>query len=58
MKSAAVFMDRDGTLNEDTGYVRTAGDVRLIAGAGEAVRLLNDAGFKVVLARQPTSTVP
>ena len=49
MKSPAVFLDRDGTLNEDTGYVRSPSDVRLLEHAGEAVRMLNEAGFKVVL---------
>ena len=37
------------TLNEDTGYVRHPEDVRLLPGSGEAVRLLNQAGFRVVL---------
>jgi len=49
MKQPAVFLDRDGTLNEDTGYVRRAEDVKLLTGSGEAVKLLNDAGFKVIL---------
>jgi hypothetical protein len=37
----AVF-DRDGTLIEDVGYLRTPDEVRLIPGAAEAVRLLNE----------------
>ena len=49
MKHPAVFLDRDGTLNEDTGYVRHPEDVRLLPGSGEAVRLLNQADFRVVL---------
>jgi D-glycero-D-manno-heptose 1,7-bisphosphate phosphatase len=38
----AVFFDRDGTLNEDVGYLRMPEEMRLIPGAAEAVRLLND----------------
>jgi D-glycero-D-manno-heptose 1,7-bisphosphate phosphatase len=45
----AVFLDRDGTVIEDTGYVRRAEDVRLITGAGEAIRRLKSAGFPVVI---------
>ena len=49
MTFPAVFLDRDGTLNRDTGYVRRPEDVKLLPGSGEAVRLLNETGFKVVL---------
>ncbi len=38
----AVFFDRDGTLIEDVGYLRTPDEVRLIPGAAAAVRLLNE----------------
>ena len=38
----AVFFDRDGTLIEDVGYLRTPDEVRLIPGAAEAIRMLND----------------
>ena len=40
-----VFLDRDGTLNEEVDFVRTPDDLHLIAGAGEAVRRLNDRGL-------------
>lgn len=45
----AVFLDRDGTIIEDTGFVRRAEDVRLIPGAGEAIRQLKSAGWPVVI---------
>lgn len=45
----AVFLDRDGTVNEEVGYLRDLGKLRLLPGAGLAVRRLNEAGFKVVL---------
>jgi D-glycero-D-manno-heptose 1,7-bisphosphate phosphatase len=43
----AAFLDRDGVINEDRGFVGRAEDFRLIDGAGAAVKALNDAGFYV-----------
>ncbi len=45
----AAFVDRDGTLIRDTGYVSSPEDVVLLPGAAEAVRLLNQAGIPVVI---------
>src|SRR5262249_41360334 len=43
----AVFLDRDGTLNQDTGYVHRIEDFRWLPGSIDAVRRLNDAGVYV-----------
>jgi len=40
----AVFLDRDGTLNEEVEFVRTPEELRLIPGAAGAVRTLNALG--------------
>lgn len=45
----AVFMDRDGTLNEEVGGVTSPDQLRLLPGVGEAVRLLNHHGIRVVV---------
>jgi D-glycero-D-manno-heptose 1,7-bisphosphate phosphatase len=45
----AVFLDRDGTLNEDTGYPADFGQIHIYPAAFEAVRLLKQAGFAAVV---------
>ncbi len=45
----AVFLDRDGVLNQERGYLRQVSDLELICGVAGAVRRLNDAGFFTVL---------
>jgi histidinol-phosphate phosphatase family protein len=49
MSHRAVFLDRDGTLVDDPGYLRDPSRVTLLPGAAEAVRKLADAGFRVVV---------
>jgi histidinol-phosphate phosphatase family protein len=44
-----VFLDRDGTIIADTGYVRDPGKVRLLPGAAGAIARLNAAGHPVVI---------
>jgi D-glycero-D-manno-heptose 1,7-bisphosphate phosphatase len=46
---SAVFIDRDGTLNEDVGYLNKPSDVTLIPGAAEAVARLNTKNIPVIL---------
>ena len=46
---SAVFLDRDGTVNVDTGYVSRACDVILIPGAAKAIARLNAAAIPVVI---------
>lgn len=46
---ALVFLDRDGTIIEDTHFVSRADDVRVIPGAAEAIAKLNEAKIPVVI---------
>jgi D-glycero-D-manno-heptose 1,7-bisphosphate phosphatase len=46
---AAVFLDRDGTLIEDVGYLRDATQVRLLPGAANALCRLHAGGFLLVV---------
>jgi len=40
-----VFLDRDGTLNEESNYVRTPDELHVIEGAGAALARLNNRGL-------------
>jgi histidinol-phosphate phosphatase family protein len=51
---AAVFLDRDGVINEEDGIIRSAGQLRLLPGSGEAIARLNQASLPViVITNQP-----
>ena len=48
-RSIAVFLDRDGTINEDTGYIDSPDRLVLISGASSAIKELNLKGFRTVV---------
>jgi D-glycero-D-manno-heptose 1,7-bisphosphate phosphatase len=45
LRRPAVFFDRDGVLNHDSGYTFEADKLQWIDGAREAVKAVNDAGY-------------
>ena len=45
----AFLLDRDGTINIDTGYVMSSDKVFLLDGVGEAIHKMNKAGYYVIV---------
>jgi len=48
-REKAVFLDRDGVINEEVDYLRRPEDFRLIPGAAAAIRLLRKHGWRVIV---------
>lgn len=49
LKKPAVFLDRDGTINEQMGYINHISRFRILPGVPEAIRLLNENNFYVII---------
>jgi D-glycero-D-manno-heptose 1,7-bisphosphate phosphatase len=49
MANRAVFLDRDGTINEEMGYVNHIERFHLLPRVGQAIRVLNQNGWKAVV---------
>lgn len=49
MHDRAVFLDRDGTINEEVGYLHEIEALRFIQGVPQAIRLFNERQFKVIV---------
>jgi D-glycero-D-manno-heptose 1,7-bisphosphate phosphatase len=45
----AIFIDRDGTINEDIGYVSSPDELVIYPFAAEAIRLVNESGMKAIV---------
>jgi D-glycero-D-manno-heptose 1,7-bisphosphate phosphatase len=50
MPNRAVFVDRDGTLNDDPGYVNHPDQLKLLEGVPESLKALQELGYKVIVA--------
>ena len=49
LAGVTVFLDRDGTLNADTGYVKSPDDFTILPGVGAALASLKEAGARLVV---------
>ena len=49
MKNKAIFLDRDGTINVDKGYVHKIEDFEFIPGVIEALRVLQSKGYLLIV---------
>ncbi|HOG12702.1 MAG: HAD family hydrolase [Smithellaceae bacterium] len=48
-KEAAIFLDRDGTINEEVGYLDSLDKLAIFPSAFEAIRLINQSGLKTIV---------
>ncbi|NPA36047.1 MAG: HAD family hydrolase [Chlorobi bacterium] len=51
MKNKAVFLDRDGVINNDEGfyYIYKPEDLKINEGIAEGLRMLSEAGYKLII---------
>ncbi len=47
-KEKAVFFDRDGTLNDDVGYLNSFSNLKIFSGVQENIKRLKKAGFRLI----------
>ena len=45
----AIFLDRDGTLNEDIGYAKSIGDIKLFPQTSATLRALKEMGYTLIV---------
>jgi D-glycero-D-manno-heptose 1,7-bisphosphate phosphatase len=50
----AIFLDRDGTLNEEVGYLNHLSRLRILKGVPQALQILQSAGFKLFVVTNQT----
>jgi len=48
-KQKAIFLDRDGTINKYVGFLRNIDDFELISGVSDAIKMINKAGYLVIV---------
>lgn len=54
MPQRAVFLDRDGTINQYVGFLKRPEDFQLIDGAADAIRRINQSGYlAIIVTNQP-----
>lgn len=54
VKRSAVFLDRDGTINEEVNHLKSPDQIKLLPGAAAGIKKLNQSGFlSIVVTNQP-----
>lgn len=48
-RSIGIFLDRDGTINEDVNFLSSPEQIILIDGSAEAIKEMNELGLKVIV---------
>ena len=49
-KQKAIFLDRDGVINEHIGFLRESREFKLISGIAEAIKKINKSGYLAIVA--------
>ena len=49
MEYAAIFLDRDGTINEEVDFLISPQEIKLIPGSAQAIRGAKELGYKVFI---------
>lgn len=49
MGNKVIFIDRDGTINANVGYIDNITRFKIYPGVGEGIKLLKDHGFKIIV---------
>lgn len=49
MRFKCVFLDRDGVINQDKGYISKVSDFKIYPGVGKAISLLNKRNYLVII---------
>lgn len=49
MTNKAVFLDRDGTINEEVSYLSEVEQVKILPNSAKAIKLLNEHDFKTII---------
>lgn len=53
-KQKAIFLDRDGTINQYKGFIKEAADFDLLPRVAEAIQFINESGYlAIVVTNQP-----
>ena len=49
MRFKCAFLDRDGVINQDKGYISKISDFKIYPGVGKAISLLNKKNYLVII---------